>query len=282
MAAAFVALTKPGITRLVTLTAAVGFVVGSVGPLDWAGFVRTLLGVGLAAAGANALNQWWERERDGRMHRTRERPLPSGRLRPGPALLFATTLAATGTAILLFTVNALAALLVGTCVLTYVLVYTPLKTRTPLCTLVGAVPGALPIAAGWAAAGRGLDAEAWSLFGFMFLWQIPHFLALAWLHRDDYARGGYRMLSLVDETGAALGRQVVLYCAALLPVSLLPAMFGAAGTWYFCGALALGAAFLGLGVRVGRQRTAAGARRLFLASVLYLPLILGLLVLDRG
>ncbi|MGH7475817.1 MAG: heme o synthase [Longimicrobiales bacterium] len=276
-----IALTKPGITRLVVLTAAAGFYLANVGPLQWLVLAHTLLGVALAAAGANALNQYVERDVDAAMARTRARPLPAGLISARRALLFALALALGGTLYLAVVVNVTAALIVATSIGSYVLVYTPLKRRTSLCTLAGAVPGALPIVAGWAAAGRPLDAAAWSLFWILFLWQIPHFLALAWLYREDYARAGFAMLSRGDVDGRATGRQIVLYGVALLPASLLPTLLGLTGSLYFLGALILGGAFLALGAAVSLVRTERRARRLFLASVLYLPALLSLMVVDR-
>ncbi|MGH7482658.1 MAG: heme o synthase [Longimicrobiales bacterium] len=278
---AFLALTKPGITRLVVLTAAVGFYLGAEGAIDWWRFAQTLFGVALAAGGANALNQVAERDVDARMARTRTRPLPSRRLGPAAALAFALALALGGTLFLLAFVGATPALLVAASIVSYVLVYTPLKRVTSLCTLVGAVPGALPILAGWAGTGEPLSLAAWSLFWILFFWQIPHFLALAWLHRGDYARGGFRMLTLDDPDGRTTGRQVLLYGVALVPVSLLPTLLGLTGTIYYVGALLLGGIFLGLGVAMTVGRSERRARRLFLGSVLYLPGLLALMVVDK-
>lgn len=278
----YLELTKPGITRLVTLTAGVGFFMGSAaGAFDWWRLLHTLVGVALAASGANALNQWMERGPDALMRRTRSRPLPTGRITPMAALVFASALALSGVAYLLFTVNAGSAALVAASIASYVLVYTPMKTRTSLCTLAGAVPGALPIMAGWVGSGAALGLRAWSLFWIMFLWQIPHFLALAWLYREDYARGGYVMLSVQDAEGRATGRQILLYGVALLPMTLVPTMLGLADGLYFYGALGFGLIFLALGVAMTVRPTARRARRLFLASVLYLPLLFTLMVVDK-
>jgi heme o synthase len=279
---ALVELTKPGITRLVVLTAAAGYYLASPGDVAWLRMLATLAGVALAAAGANALNQWMERDLDVRMRRTRLRPLPSGRLDAKTALAFGVGCCAAGVAWLLLVAGLAPAAVVATAAVSYVLVYTPLKTRTSLCTLVGAVPGALPILAGWTAAGLGIDVRAWILFWILFLWQIPHFLALAWMYREDYARSGFVMLSLGDDNGRMTGRQVLLYGLALLTASLLPTVLGLTGAVYFTGAFLLGLGLLALGSKLTLQCTGARARRLFLASVVYLPLLLALMVLDKA
>lgn len=282
LAASLIELTKPGITRLVALTAAAGFYLASPDDVAWLHMLATLVGVALAAAGANALNQWLERDLDARMLRTRRRPLPSGRLNPPTALLFGVGCCAAGVGWLLLAVGLAPAAVVAAAAASYVLVYTPLKTRTSLCTLVGAVPGALPILAGWTAAGAPLNTSAWILFWILFLWQIPHFLALAWMYREDYARSGFVMLSLGDRDGRMTGRQVVLYGLALLTASLLPSVMGLTGAIYFVGAFVLGLGLLALGSKLALQCTGARARRLFLASVFYLPLLLALMVLDKA
>ena len=271
-------LTKPGITRLVVLTAAAGFLLGARGGVDLALLAHALLGTALVAAGTNALNQWWEREADARMSRTRRRPLPTGRLRPGDALAFATTISIAGILWLAGFVNTLTAALAALSLASYILAYTPLKRRTPLALFVGAVPGALPILGGWTAAGAGLTLPGWVLFGILFLWQLPHFLALGWLYRDDYVQGGFAMLSHADPDGRLTARHALLFAAALVAVSLLPARVGLAGTPYLVGAAALGLALLGWSAEMVRHPSPAHARRLFLASVLYLPALLLLLV----
>ncbi len=277
----YVELTKPGITRLVAMTSAAGFYMGSQGGVRWTTLFNILVGVVLAAGGANALNEYVERELDGRMRRTRRRPLPSGRLSGGAALAFALAISILGTAYTAVTVNAAAALIVFASIVSYVLVYTPLKTRTTVNTLVGAIPGALPVLAGWAATGRPLEPAAWSLFGVLFLWQIPHFLALAWMHREDYAGAGYVMLSRDDPDGRATSLQSLLYALTLVPVSLLPTAFGVTGRIYFVGALLLGAGFVAAAAAMTLDCTRTRARRLFLASIVYLPLLLALMVLDK-
>jgi protoheme IX farnesyltransferase len=277
-AAPYWELTKPGITRLVVLTAAAGFLLGARGGVDPVLLAHALLGTGLVAAGTNALNQWWERDADARMGRTRRRPLPAGRLRPGEALAFAATISIAGILWLAAFVNTLTAALAALSLASYIFAYTPLKRRTPLALFVGAVPGALPILGGWTAAGAGLTVPGWVLFGILFLWQLPHFLALGWLYRDDYLQGEFAMLSRADPEGRLTARQALLFAAALVVVSLLPARVGLAGTPYLVGAAVLGLALLGWSAEMARHPSRARARRLFLASVLYLPALLLLLV----
>lgn len=277
----FLALTKPSITRLVVGTTAAGYYLGVSGAFDLPRFANTLVGTALVAGGTNALNQWWERDVDARMRRTRGRPLPAGRLRAPTALAFALGIAALGTAWLLVFVNGLTALLAGLTVASYVLCYTPLKKRTPLNTLVGAVPGALPILGGWTAASGRLDAPAWLLFGVLFLWQLPHFLALAWMYRDDYARGRLKMLSLTDRDGRRTGRHAAGWAVLLVAASLLLAPAGVTGAAYTVAAALLGAVMIGLGVAMAARPSAAAARRLFLASVVYLPVMLVVMALDK-
>ena len=271
-------LTKPGITRLVVLTAAAGFLLGARGAVDAALLAHALLGTALVAAGTNALNQWWERDADARMNRTRRRPLPAGQLRPDDALAFATTISIAGILWLAAFVNTLTTALAALSLASYVFAYTPLKRRTPLALFVGAVPGALPILGGWTAAGAGLTLPGWVLFGILFLWQLPHFLALGWLYRDDYLQGGFAMLSRADPDGRQTARQALLFAAALVVVSLLPARVGLAGTPYVVAAAALGLALLGWSAEMARHPSPARARLLFVASVLYLPALLILLV----
>ncbi len=278
---AFVELTKPGITRLVTLTTAAGFYLATSGPVDFVRMLHTMLGVAIVASGASALNQYLERDADARMVRTRRRPLPSGRLTPGEALAFASGISVFGILYLLVLVNPATALVVALTLVTYAFVYTPLKRVTSLSTLVGAVPGALPILAGWTGAGGALGTRAWSLFGILFLWQIPHFLALAWLFRDDYRKGGFVMLSLRDLDGRHLSFQAFNYTLGLVLVSVTPTLIGLTGTLYMVGALLLGGVFLALCLTVLYERSDLTARRLFLASVLYLPLLLVLMVVDK-
>jgi heme o synthase len=281
-AADFFALTKPRIVLLVLLTAAVGFYLAAPDDIGMVLFVHALVGTALVAAGSSALNQVAESDVDALMARTAQRPVPAGRLSRPAGAAFAATLGALGTGYLAVFVNPLTAGLAVVTLGSYVLLYTPLKRRTSLSTLVGAVPGALPILGGWTAAGAGLGAPAWSLFGIMFLWQMPHFLALAWLYRDDYARAGLRMLSVGDEDGQRTFGQALLYAAALVPVSLVPTLVGLAGPLYFGGALALGLWFAVTAALAVRRRSTSAARRLFLVSIAYLPGLLGLLALDKA
>jgi protoheme IX farnesyltransferase len=281
-ASAFFALTKPRIVLLVLLTAAVGFYIAAPGDVAMGLFVHTLIGTALVAAGSSALNQVAEADVDALMVRTARRPLPAGRLTRSASAAFAATLGALGTGYLAAFVNPLTAGLAAATLGSYVLVYTPLKRRTSLSTLVGAVPGALPILGGWTATGTALGVPAWSLFGIMFLWQLPHFLALAWLFRDDYARAGLRILSVGDHDGRQTFGQALLYAVALVPVSLLPTVVGLAGPLYFTGALVLGGWFVATAAAAVRRRTTPAARRLFLVSIAYLPGLLGLLSLDKA
>ena len=279
-AADLLELTKPRITFLVVVTAAVGYALGA--PVfHGAAFLAVLAGTALVAGGASALNQYAEREVDGRMLRTRHRPLPAGRLAPAEALAFGLGTAAAGLVLLGVAANLLSMLLGAAALTSYVLAYTPLKRVTSLCTVVGAVPGAIPPLMGWAAARGSLDRTAWALFAILFLWQLPHFLALAWMYREDYARGGFPMLAVSDTDGASTGRQALLYGAALLPVTLAAGLFAGAGRVFLFGGLACGLAFLAGAALFARRREVAWARRLFLASVLYLPTVLGLMVFDR-
>jgi len=241
----------------------------------------TLIGTALVAAGTNAWNQIRERDVDARMMRTRRRPLPSGRLTPRVAIWFASAITVAGVGLLAATVNLLTAGLAALTFASYVLLYTPLKRKTSLNTLVGAVPGALPIVGGWTAAGGDLGAAVAALFWILFLWQLPHFLALAWLYREDYRAGGLKMLSVDDEGGHDTGRMALLYAMALLPISLVPTLLGVTGTWYFFGALALGLGYVTAGAGLLVAATPARAWRLFFVSIIYLPALLTLMVLDK-
>jgi protoheme IX farnesyltransferase len=282
----YLELTKPRLTFLAIVTALGGFFLSGEtsvpGTLRVPGtFVFLLLGTTLVGAGAGALNQYLEREADGRMERTRGRPLPSGRISPDSALAFGVACSVAGLLILALGTNLLAAGLAAATLVSYLFIYTPLKPRTALCTLVGAVPGALPPLIGWAAARGELGLHAWPLFFILFLWQLPHFLAIAWTWREDYARAGFRMLPVLDPEGGSTGRQIVLYCLALIPVSLLPAAMGSFGWLYFLIALASGLGFLACGLATARVRSRLSARRLFFASILYLPVLLTTMTLDR-
>ncbi len=275
-------LTKPRVVLMVLITTVVGYYVGLTGAADYARLLALLLGTALAAGGTLALNMYWERDLDGLMARTRTRPLPEGRLAPLEALLFGAALTVVGLAILLVGAGWLAAAVVAATFVLYVFAYTPLKVRTAFCTLVGAVPGALPPVAGWAAARDEVGLGAWVLFGILFLWQLPHTLAIAQLYREDYARAGVRLLPVIDAQGRATERQILSGTLALLAVSLLPTLIGLAGGVYFVGALVLGAAFAVLGVQQALAPSLLRARRVLLASLLYLPVLLALLAFDKA
>jgi protoheme IX farnesyltransferase len=278
---ALLELTKPPITQLVLLTAAAGFYLGARGEVDLVLLLHTLLGTALVAGGTNALNQVWERDVDARMRRTRGRPLPTGRLTPRQAGLFAAAISVLGVSYLAVTVNLLTATLAALTLGSYVLLYTPLKRRTSLNTLIGAVPGALPIVGGWTAVGGSLDVAAGALFWILFLWQLPHFLALAWIYREDYRSGGLLMLGVEDPTGRLTGRMALMFALVLLPVSLVPTVVGVTGPLYFFGALALGAVYAAAGAALTLSVTDRRAWRLFSVSVLYLPALLTLMVVDK-
>jgi protoheme IX farnesyltransferase len=275
------ALTKPRVVLMVVVTTLVGYYVGLTGPADWPRLLHLAIGTMLAAGGTLALNQYWERDVDAQMERTRARPLPDGRLVPLEALAFGAAITALGVAYLAAFVGvAPAAVTLATFGL-YLFAYTPLKLRTALCTIVGAVPGALPPVTGWVAARDDVGPGAWVLFGILFLWQLPHTLAIARLYRDDYARAGVRLLPVIDPEGTSTERQIVTGCLALLGVSLLPTLIGLAGGVYFVGALLLGVAFVALGARQALAPSLTGARRVLFASLLYLPALLTLLALDK-
>ncbi len=277
----YLELTKPRLTLLVAVTTGIGFWIGAGPGFDVTRLCLALVGIALAAGGANALNQVVERGPDAMMRRTQERPLPAGRLRVESARRFGMLLIVAGLALLGAGVNLLAGALAALGVASYLWAYTPLKRRSPLCTLVGAIPGAIPPMVGWAGARGSLGAEAWALFGLLFLWQLPHFLAIAILYREDYARAGFKMLPVLEPAGSAVGRQLILQGLMLLPVSLLPTLLGIAGERYFFGALALGACFVALCTRAARGYSAAACRQLFLASLVYLPSVLALLAFDK-
>ena len=276
----FIALTKPRLNSLVLVTTTVCFYLGApdasvlwlIGP--------TIIGTALVAGGASALNQVYERKADGLMLRTRHRPLPSGRLLPAEARGFGIALSLIGLAVLTYTRPLAAGLALAT-IVTYVLIYTPLKCRTPFATVVGAVPGALPAALGWVAASGSMTLEAWVLFGIVFLWQIPHFLAIAWIYREDFARAGFQVLPVVEPSGRRTARYVLLFLAGLLPVSLAPAWVGMAGTPYLLGAALLGFGFAALSARFALHLSMQNARNLFAGSLVYLPLLWVLLISSR-
>ena len=277
----FLALTRPRVVVMVLVTTLVGFYLASWGVPDYVRLLQTLIGTGLAASGTLALNQYLERDVDARMGRTRLRPLPDGRLQPTEALAFGAGIAGGGVFYLALGVNVLSGLVTAISVGSYLFLYTPLKRRTPLCTIVGAVPGALPPVIGWGAARGELSLEAWVLFAILFLWQIPHSLAIARLYRDDYARAGIQLLPVVEPDGRSTGRQIVSNCLALLGVGLLPTLIGLAGLVYFFAALALGIVFLCCGISLAISCSERAARRLLFASLVYLPAALLLLALDK-
>jgi protoheme IX farnesyltransferase len=277
----FLALTKPRLNLLVLLTTLAGLYLASPGGVSLTLAFHTFVGTALVAGGAAALNQVWERETDKRMRRTRNRPIPRGRLGVPEGTWFGIALSVAGLIQLTLGATPAAAAVAAATLISYVLIYTPLKTRTSLATLVGAVPGALPPVIGWAAGTDAVTLPALVLFGIMFFWQMPHFLALAWMYREDYASAGIPVLPVVDPDGRRTGRQALLYTAALWPVSILPALFGLAGAPYSAIATSLGFVFIWLGMVFARHRSQATARRLFLFSITYLPLLLGALVADR-
>lgn len=274
-------LTKPRITMMVVFTALVGFVTAASGS-PWTGLLlAALVGTGLVAGGASAINQVLERDTDALMHRTRTRPIPAGRIRAGEASLFGALLTVAGLALLATLAGSLAALVALSTWASYLFLYTPLKRRSHLATLVGAVPGALPPVIGWAAASGRLEPGAFILFAIVFLWQIPHFLAIAWLYRDDYERGGLKVLPVIDREGRLTGRQAVLHSVALLVVSLAPVAAGLGGPLYLAGALVLGVGLTAAALQLARVRSLVAARYLFLASVLYLPALTSLLLVAN-
>ena len=273
----FFELTKPRITFLVLITTLVGFYMGSRDGMNLLLLFQTILGTGLIASGASALNQYFERELDARMVRTRNRPLPDGRLSPNEALVFSAIISAAGVLYLLYSVNALTAALGAATLAGYILIYTPLKTRTALCTLIGAFPGAAPPMMGWTAARGELDVIALSLFAILFLWQMPHFFAIAWIFTEDYTRAGFS----IHVSGERTGRQIIFFCCALIPVSVLPTVFGLTGMTYLVGAILLGFVYLGYGFAVALFRSNTHAHRLLRISILYLPAVLVLMMLDK-
>jgi protoheme IX farnesyltransferase len=276
------ALTKPRVVVMILVTTLVGYYVGLTGAPDYVRMLHLIIGTLLAAGGTLALNQYWERHVDALMERTRTRPLPDGRLQPLEALLFGTATTVLGVVYLAAFVGALSALVTLATAVLYLFAYTPLKLRTPLCTLVGAVPGALPPVTGWVAARDELGVGAWVLFGILFLWQLPHTLAIGRLYREDYARAGVRVLPVTDAQGSSTERQIMTGCLALLAVSLLPTLVGLAGGVYFAGALVLGVGFAVLGAWQAAVPSLGSARRVLYASLLYLPALLALLAFDKA
>jgi len=276
----YIALTKPRITWLILMSTGIGYYFGHAGPLDWLLLFHTVLGTALIASGTATLNQWYESDADGRMKRTATRPIPAGQVSPRNALLFGLALLLVGEVELAMGVNPLTAWVGLATVVSYLLFYTPLKQKTWWSTTVGAFPGAAPPLIGFAAARGELTVEAWILFAIIFLWQFPHFYAIAWMYRDDYARAGIRMLPVVEPDGISTSRQILATAALLIPVSLLPSFFSMTGHWYLAAALILGGLFLKSAALCARERTAVNARGVLKASVMYLPLLYLALVID--
>jgi heme o synthase len=279
--AVFADLVKARLTTLVLLTTLVGFYLGWQGPMDFGLMFNTVSGTALVAAGAAALNQLLEREYDAKMIRTASRPLPSGRLLPVTVMLFGGVCAVTGLAHLALLVNPLTSVLGAVTLVSYLFIYTPLKRVTWLNTAMGAIPGGLPPLMGWAAARGELTGGGWALFAILACWQLPHFYAIAWIYRDEYAKAGFRMLSNVDPDGSRTAQYTVTHTLGLLPISLCPFLFHLAGPVYLTGAVVLGAGFFWCALRFARELSLGRARHLFFASIVYLPLLLALLVFDK-
>jgi len=277
----YVALTKPRLNFLVVATSAAGYYLGGPPAADVPLMAQAVAGTALVAGGAAVLNQLYERDTDALMRRTRLRPLPDGRISAAEAGIFGVALSLAGLTLLAARANWLAAALALATLVVYLVVYTPMKRRTPISTLVGAIPGALPALIGWTASHGAIDRGGATLFAIVFLWQMPHFMAIAWLYRDDYGKAGFPMLPVIDPEGHRAGRQAVIYAVTLLPVSLLPALVGVAGTVYFASALVLGVALLVLSVRFARTRSEASARALFFGSITYLPLLWIVMIANR-
>jgi heme o synthase len=276
----YLELTKPRITMLILVCTAVGYLFGSYS-FHLAVFLHVLLGTALMASGTAALNQWYEADSDAKMRRTSKRPIPAGRMKRIDGLVFGVLLSAAGFADLWFGTNALSGTLGLFTLVTYIFLYTPLKRRSAVCTTVGAIPGAMPPLIGYAAASGTLYAGALALFLIMFVWQFPHFYAIAWMYREDYARGGIRMLPVIEPDGESTARRIVVCSLLLIPISLVPRLLGMTGSIYAAAAVVAGLVLLYYGMRLGRERTLVGARHVLLASVLYLPVLLGVMVLDR-
>lgn len=281
LTAVFSDLVKARLTTLVLLTTAVGFYAGWRGPMDFILFFNTLAGTALVAGGAAALNQLLEREHDAKMRRTQDRPLPSGRLQPTTVAIFGGVSSVAGLIYLAMAVNLLTSVIGAVTLVSYLFIYTPLKRVTWLNTAIGAIPGALPPLMGWAGARNELSGEGWALFAILAFWQIPHFFAIAWMYRDDYAKAGFVMLPNIADGGRRTAQQTVSHALALFIVSLCPFLFKMAGPVYLAGAVVLSAGFLFCAVQFSRQLTLGRARQLFLASIVYLPVLLAILCLDK-
>lgn len=278
---AFVELTKPRIAFMLILSAAAGFYMGTVGAFNFVLFVNAMIGIGLLAFGVATMNQWLERRIDVHMERTAGRPLPTGRVTPNEALVFGIVQCAVAELYLFFLVNPLTAAFGTTVIVGYVFLYTPLKTKTSASTAIGAIPGAMPPLMGWTAAANEFTLGAWILFVFLFLWQFPHFFAIAWLYKDQYAKAGIKMLPVVDRDGKLTARQIVMFTLMLVAVSLAPFFFGFSGWIFGAAALVLGLWFLFESIRTAKAKTPEMARRLLYVSVLYLPLLFTIMVLDK-
>jgi protoheme IX farnesyltransferase len=277
----YLALTKPRITWLILMSTGVGYFFGARGGWHWLTLIHTIIGTGLIASGTAALNQWYERAADAKMKRTQMRPLPSGRISATNALVFAILISVAGFIELFLAVNALTGWLGLFTLLSYLFVYTPLKQRSPHSTTIGAIPGAMPPLIGYAAASGTLTWDAWILFAILFVWQFPHFYAIAWMYREDYERAGIRMLPVVEPDGESTARRILLYSLILIPISMVPKFLSMTGNLYLVGAVALGLLFLYAAVRVSFDRSRLQARRVLLASVIYLPVLYGLMLFSR-
>jgi protoheme IX farnesyltransferase len=277
----YLMLAKPRLNFLVVASTLAGYAMAGGDTASVLRLFCTLVGTGLVAGGASAFNQVMERGPDALMRRTRLRPVPDGRLQAREAVVFAAATSGAGLLILALGVNGLSAVVAFATLTIYALVYTPLKRRSSLSTVIGAIPGALPPVIGWVAARGALSPGAWVLFGIVFFWQLPHFLAIAWIYREDYAHAGFPMLPVIEPDGRSTGRQAILYAAGLLPLSVVPTLLGIAGTVYFAGALVLSGLFLALAVRFGMTRSVSDARRLFFGSIIYLPVLWILMIADR-
>lgn len=278
----YIALTKPRVTWLILMSTAIGYWFGTSHGVEWLVLLHAIIGTGLLASGTFTLNQWYERDADSRMNRTKQRPLPTGRITPVAAIVFGMILSVVGFVELYYGANPLTAWLGLFTEASYLLLYTPLKQRSWHSTTVGAIPGAMPPLIGFAAAANALTWDAWALYAILFLWQFPHFYAIAWMYRDDYQKAGIRMLPVVEPDGASTARQILIASVVLIPVSLLPAYLSMAGIWYSIGAVAMGLFFLRAGLRVAKERTILNARGVLLASVVYLPVLYGLMLIDRS
>jgi len=279
--AAYVELTKPRIALMLVLTSAAGFYLGTANGFDVTLFFNSMIGIALLASGVATLNQVWERKTDALMERTAKRPLPTKKISFTEALVFGISFCLVAEIYLAFLVNSLTAILGLTVIVGYVLLYTPLKTRTSASTAIGAIPGAMPPLMGWTASADEISLGAWALFAMLFLWQFPHFLAIAWMYKEQYAKAGILMLPVIEPEGKITARQIVIFTLLLLPVSLAPFFLGFAGLIYLVGAILLGLWFLATSIKTARAKSVAEARKLLLVSVLYLPLIFALMVFNH-